>query len=104
MQYYYAIENYFLYLTEHTVGEVIKLDPGGSPRRVWGKSPTDSVLKILGEAEIQLQTELLENTTFKSGKQKLDFFCPILEVILKIKMFLYKLIICNRLFFVAIIF
>ncbi|XP_074194407.1 serine/threonine-protein kinase Nek1 isoform X4 [Rhinolophus sinicus] len=50
----------------HTLGEVIKLDPGGSPRRVWGKSPTDSVLKILGEAEIQLQTELLENTTFKS--------------------------------------
>ncbi|KAF6306759.1 NIMA related kinase 1 [Rhinolophus ferrumequinum] len=51
---------------KYTVGEVIKLDPGGSPRRVWGKSPTDSVLKILGEAEIQLQTELLENTTFKS--------------------------------------
>ncbi|XP_016055785.1 PREDICTED: serine/threonine-protein kinase Nek1 isoform X1 [Miniopterus natalensis] len=47
----------------HTVGGVIKLDPGGSPRRVWGKSPTDSVLKILGEAELQLQTELLENTT-----------------------------------------
>ncbi|KAM5309382.1 serine/threonine-protein kinase Nek1 isoform 3-T4 [Glossophaga mutica] len=51
---------------KHTVGEVIKLDPGGSPRRVWGKSPTDSVLKILGEAELQLQTELLENTTMTS--------------------------------------
>lgn len=50
----------------HTVGEVIKLDPGGSPRRVWGKSPTDSVLKILGEAQLQLQTELLENTTITS--------------------------------------
>uniref|UniRef100_A0ABK0LL27 non-specific serine/threonine protein kinase n=1 Tax=Rattus norvegicus TaxID=10116 RepID=A0ABK0LL27_RAT len=51
---------------KHTVGEVIKLDSSGSPRKVWGKSPTDSVLKILGEAELQLQTELLENTPFKS--------------------------------------
>ncbi|ERE92373.1 serine/threonine-protein kinase Nek1-like protein [Cricetulus griseus] len=50
----------------HTVGEVIKLDSNGSPRKVWGKSPTDSVLKILGEADLQLQTELLENTTSKS--------------------------------------
>ncbi|KAM5264316.1 serine/threonine-protein kinase Nek1 [Ctenodactylus gundi] len=48
---------------KHTMGEVIKLDPSVSPRKVWGKSPTDSVLKILGEAELQLQTELLENTT-----------------------------------------
>ncbi|XP_075866842.1 serine/threonine-protein kinase Nek1 isoform X3 [Microcebus murinus] len=51
---------------KHTVGEVIKLDPGGSPRKVWGKSPTESVLKILGEAELQLQTEVLENTTDRS--------------------------------------
>ncbi|XP_045141995.1 serine/threonine-protein kinase Nek1 [Echinops telfairi] len=51
---------------KHTVGKVIKLDPSGSPRKVWGKSPTDSVLKILGEAELQLQTELLENTTTRS--------------------------------------
>ncbi|XP_075842934.1 serine/threonine-protein kinase Nek1 isoform X4 [Microtus pennsylvanicus] len=51
---------------KHTVGEVIKLDSNGSPRKVWGKSPTDSVLKILGEAELQPQTELLENTAFKS--------------------------------------
>ncbi|XP_052018422.1 serine/threonine-protein kinase Nek1 isoform X4 [Apodemus sylvaticus] len=50
----------------HTVGEVIKLESNGSPRKVWGKSPTDSVLKILGEAELQLQTEVLENTHFKS--------------------------------------
>ncbi|KAG8504603.1 Serine/threonine-protein kinase Nek1, partial [Galemys pyrenaicus] len=49
----------------HTVGEVIKLDPGGSPRRVWGKSPTDSVLKILGEAELQPQTEILDNTSVR---------------------------------------
>ena len=52
------------------MGEVIKLDPGGSPRKVWGRSPTDSVLKILGEAELQLQTELLENTTIRSGEQR----------------------------------
>lgn len=51
---------------EHTVGEVIKLDSNGSPRKVWGKSPTESVLKILGEAELQHQTELLENTALKS--------------------------------------
>ncbi|XP_060237809.1 serine/threonine-protein kinase Nek1 isoform X3 [Meriones unguiculatus] len=51
---------------KHTVGEVIKLDPNGSPRKVWEKSPKDSVLKILGEAELQLQTELLENTAFKT--------------------------------------
>ncbi|XP_059100843.1 serine/threonine-protein kinase Nek1 isoform X2 [Peromyscus eremicus] len=51
---------------KHSVGEVIKLDSNGSPRKVWGKSPTDSVLKILGEAELQLQTELLENTAFES--------------------------------------
>ncbi|XP_075831298.1 LOW QUALITY PROTEIN: serine/threonine-protein kinase Nek1-like [Microtus pennsylvanicus] len=51
---------------KHTVGEVIKLDSNGSPRKVWGESPTDSVLKILGEAELQPQTELLENTAFKS--------------------------------------
>ncbi|NXG28705.1 NEK1 kinase, partial [Dromaius novaehollandiae] len=43
-----------------TPGEVIKLDIGKPHRKVWGKSPTDSVLKILGEAELQLQTELLE--------------------------------------------
>ncbi|NXO00134.1 NEK1 kinase, partial [Rhinopomastus cyanomelas] len=43
-----------------TLGEVIKLDIGEPHRKVWGKSPTDSVLKILGEAELQLQTDVLE--------------------------------------------
>lgn len=43
-----------------TMGEVIRLDIGEPRRKVWGKSPTDSVLKILGEAELQLPTELLE--------------------------------------------
>uniref|UniRef100_A0A8B9CLC4 non-specific serine/threonine protein kinase n=1 Tax=Anser brachyrhynchus TaxID=132585 RepID=A0A8B9CLC4_9AVES len=51
-----------------TMGEVIKLDFGEPHRKVWGKSPTDSVLKILGEAELQLQTELLEELDITNGK------------------------------------
>uniref|UniRef100_A0A8C4MVU9 non-specific serine/threonine protein kinase n=1 Tax=Equus asinus TaxID=9793 RepID=A0A8C4MVU9_EQUAS len=61
-----TLDTSFSATEKHTVGEVIKLDPGGSPRRVWGKSPTNSVLKILGEAELQLQTELLEITAVGS--------------------------------------
>ncbi|KAL6036298.1 hypothetical protein STEG23_024034, partial [Scotinomys teguina] len=61
-----ALDSSFSATQNHTVGEVIKLDSNDSPRKVWGKSPTDSVLKILGEAELQLQTELLENTGFES--------------------------------------
>uniref|UniRef100_A0A8C6BS86 non-specific serine/threonine protein kinase n=1 Tax=Monodon monoceros TaxID=40151 RepID=A0A8C6BS86_MONMO len=61
-----ALDTSFSVTEKRTVGEVIKLDPGGSPRKVWGKSPIDSVLKVLGEAELQLQTELLENTTIRS--------------------------------------
>ncbi|XP_058525991.1 serine/threonine-protein kinase Nek1 isoform X7 [Ochotona princeps] len=57
-----TLDSSFSATEKHTVGEVIKLDPNGSPRKVWGKSPTDSVLKILGEAELQPQTELLENS------------------------------------------
>ncbi|XP_044911621.1 serine/threonine-protein kinase Nek1 isoform X8 [Felis catus] len=60
-----TLDTSFSATEKHTVGEVIKLDPGGSPRKVWGRSPTDSVLKILGEAELQLQTGLLENTTIR---------------------------------------
>ncbi|KAF6095752.1 NIMA related kinase 1 [Phyllostomus discolor] len=62
----FTLDTSFFAADKHTVGEVIKLDPGGSPRKVWGKSPTDSVLKVLGEAELQLQTELLENMTMTS--------------------------------------
>ncbi|XP_036916299.1 serine/threonine-protein kinase Nek1 isoform X1 [Sturnira hondurensis] len=62
----FTLDTSYFATEKHTVGEVIKLDPGGSPRKVWGKSPTDSVLKVLGEAELQLQTELLENTTMTS--------------------------------------
>ncbi|XP_072479453.1 serine/threonine-protein kinase Nek1 isoform X11 [Notamacropus eugenii] len=52
--------------TEFTVGHVIKLDNEGSPRRAWGKSPTDSILRILGEAELQLQTQCFDEIALKN--------------------------------------
>ncbi|XP_039398262.1 serine/threonine-protein kinase Nek1 isoform X4 [Mauremys reevesii] len=58
-----TMEESFSGTERQTIGEVIKLDVGEPQRKVWGKSPTDSVLKILGEAELQLQTELLEEIT-----------------------------------------
>nr|XP_033798097.1 serine/threonine-protein kinase Nek1 isoform X2 [Geotrypetes seraphini] len=45
-----------------TVGEVIKLDVGEQPRRIWGRGPADSLLRVLGEAELQSQTEMLQGT------------------------------------------
>ncbi|XP_026702651.1 serine/threonine-protein kinase Nek1 isoform X2 [Athene cunicularia] len=54
-----------------TLGEVIRLDVGEPHRKVWGKSPTDSVLKILGEAELQLQTDLLEELDVINGTAEL---------------------------------
>ncbi|XP_058406323.1 serine/threonine-protein kinase Nek1 isoform X8 [Diceros bicornis minor] len=70
---------------KHTVGEVIKLDPGGSPRRVWGKSPTNSVLKLLGEAELQPQTELLENTTIRKISPEGEKYKPLITGEEKVK-------------------
>ncbi|NXL28961.1 NEK1 kinase, partial [Glaucidium brasilianum] len=55
-----SMEDSFCGTDRQTLGEVIRLDIGEPHRKVWGKSPTDSVLKILGEAELQLQTDLLE--------------------------------------------
>ncbi|XP_073433325.1 serine/threonine-protein kinase Nek1 isoform X2 [Dendrobates tinctorius] len=46
-----------------TVGGVIKMDLEERQRREWGKSPAESVMKILGEAQLQLQTELLQATS-----------------------------------------
>ncbi|XP_040189072.1 serine/threonine-protein kinase Nek1 isoform X7 [Rana temporaria] len=53
-----------------TVGAVIKLDEGDHQRREWGKSPAESVVKLLGEAQLQLQTEMLQlaNDTFHPEK------------------------------------
>ncbi|XP_034968114.2 serine/threonine-protein kinase Nek1 isoform X1 [Zootoca vivipara] len=53
-----------------TLGEVIKLDAAEPQRKVWGKSPTDSVLKILGEAELQLQTDLLDDLSITNEVSK----------------------------------
>ncbi|XP_052608303.1 serine/threonine-protein kinase Nek1 isoform X4 [Peromyscus californicus insignis] len=61
-----TLDSSFSASEKHPVGEVIKLDSNGSPRKVWGKSPADSVLRMLGEAELQPQTGLLENTAFES--------------------------------------
>ncbi|NWQ95849.1 NEK1 kinase, partial [Burhinus bistriatus] len=55
-----------------TLGEVIRLDIGEPHRKVWGKSPTDSVLKILGEAELQLQTDLLEDLDVRNEPDDLE--------------------------------
>ncbi|XP_039556109.1 serine/threonine-protein kinase Nek1 isoform X13 [Passer montanus] len=54
-----------------TLGEVIKLDVSEPHRKVWGKSPTDSVLRILGEAELQLQTDILEEQDEINGTAEL---------------------------------
>ncbi|XP_074085090.1 serine/threonine-protein kinase Nek1 isoform X12 [Macrotis lagotis] len=58
--------------TELTGGHVIKLDMEGSPRRAWGKSPTESVLKILGEAELQLQTQCFDEMTLQNEPDDLE--------------------------------
>ncbi|XP_009581823.1 PREDICTED: serine/threonine-protein kinase Nek1-like, partial [Fulmarus glacialis] len=55
-----------------TLGDVIRLDISEPHRKVWGKSPTDSVLKILGEAELQLQTDLLEELDVISDPDDLE--------------------------------
>uniref|UniRef100_A0ACB8E7D3 Uncharacterized protein n=1 Tax=Sphaerodactylus townsendi TaxID=933632 RepID=A0ACB8E7D3_9SAUR len=56
-----TMEGSFSGTEAQTIGEVIKVDVAEPQRKVWGKSPTDSVLKILGEAELQLQTDLLDD-------------------------------------------
>ncbi|XP_009980405.1 PREDICTED: serine/threonine-protein kinase Nek1 [Tauraco erythrolophus] len=53
-----------------TLGGVIKLDIGEPHRKVWGKNPTDSVLKILG-AELPPQTDLLEELEVTNGTAEL---------------------------------
>ncbi|KAH0616095.1 hypothetical protein JD844_026939 [Phrynosoma platyrhinos] len=52
------------------LGEVVKLDVGEPQRKVWGKSPTNSVLKILGEAELQLQTDLMDDLSITDEVSK----------------------------------
>ncbi|XP_066429639.1 serine/threonine-protein kinase Nek1 isoform X2 [Eleutherodactylus coqui] len=57
------IEDTICAADNNTIGGVIKLDLEERQRREWGKSPPESVVKILGEAQLQLQTELLQVTT-----------------------------------------
>ncbi|CAI9558485.1 unnamed protein product, partial [Staurois parvus] len=49
-----------LYTGQNLTVGVIKLDEGDHQRREWGKSPAESVVKLLGEAQLQLQTEMLQ--------------------------------------------
>ncbi|GCB74795.1 hypothetical protein scyTo_0003887 [Scyliorhinus torazame] len=46
-----------------TSGEVIKLFLKDEPRKVWEKEPSDTVLKALGEADLQLQTGVMLDAT-----------------------------------------
>ncbi|KAM5194431.1 serine/threonine-protein kinase Nek1 isoform 2-T2 [Mantella aurantiaca] len=55
-----------------TVGDVIKLDEGDHQRREWGKSPPESVVKLLGEAKLQLQTEMLQVTSGTLHTKKVE--------------------------------
>ncbi|MEE6461009.1 hypothetical protein FKM82_001169 [Ascaphus truei] len=57
------VEDTVLAAENVTIGGVILLDLGEPQRRLWGKDPVDSVLRILGEAQLQLQTELLQATS-----------------------------------------
>uniref|UniRef100_A0A4W3JHJ4 non-specific serine/threonine protein kinase n=1 Tax=Callorhinchus milii TaxID=7868 RepID=A0A4W3JHJ4_CALMI len=57
--------------TFQTEGEVIKLFSKDEPRKVWEKDPSDTILKVLGEADLQLQTGTLSGATANQndGKQ-----------------------------------
>ncbi|XP_078417118.1 serine/threonine-protein kinase Nek1 isoform X10 [Cetorhinus maximus] len=46
-----------------TSGEVIKLFLKDEPRKVWEKEPSDTILKALGEADLQLQTGMMSDAT-----------------------------------------
>ncbi|XP_020661142.3 serine/threonine-protein kinase Nek1 isoform X1 [Pogona vitticeps] len=61
-----TMEESLLATEANTLGEVITVDVAEPQRKVWGKSPTDSVLKILGEAELQLQTDLLDDLSINN--------------------------------------
>ncbi|XP_064190479.1 serine/threonine-protein kinase Nek1 [Anguilla rostrata] len=60
-----TLEETSLGTAERTSGEVIRLEVGQGevPRRAWGRSPDTQVLKVLGEAELQPITLLLENAS-----------------------------------------
>ncbi|XP_070613526.1 serine/threonine-protein kinase Nek1 isoform X17 [Erythrolamprus reginae] len=53
-------------------GEVIKLDVAEPQRKVWDNSSIDSVLKKLGEVELQLQTDLMDNLNITNESDDLE--------------------------------
>ncbi|KAL7981866.1 hypothetical protein Chor_000923 [Crotalus horridus] len=60
----------YIFPTAQTFGEVIKLDVAEPQRKVWDNSSIDSVLKKLGEAELQLETDLMDNLNITSEVSK----------------------------------
>ncbi|XP_051875709.1 serine/threonine-protein kinase Nek1 isoform X2 [Pristis pectinata] len=68
--------------TCQTSGEVIKLLIKDEPRKVWEKEPSDTVLKVLGEADLQIQTGMLLDTISTENNAK----GPLAEVDLALTM------------------
>uniref|UniRef100_A0A670XZ37 non-specific serine/threonine protein kinase n=1 Tax=Pseudonaja textilis TaxID=8673 RepID=A0A670XZ37_PSETE len=66
-----TMEESFSLTEAQTFGEVIKLEVAEPQRKVWDNSSIDSVLKKLGEVELQLQTDLMDNLNITNGKAKL---------------------------------
>ncbi|XP_068134909.1 serine/threonine-protein kinase Nek1 isoform X2 [Hyperolius riggenbachi] len=64
------VEDTFFPAEGVTIGGVINLEAGDHQRREWGKSPPESVVKILGEAKLQLQTELIKDITGSPSSTK----------------------------------
>uniref|UniRef100_A0A670XWK5 non-specific serine/threonine protein kinase n=1 Tax=Pseudonaja textilis TaxID=8673 RepID=A0A670XWK5_PSETE len=73
-----TMEESFSLTEAQTFGEVIKLEVAEPQRKVWDNSSIDSVLKKLGEVELQLQTDLMDNLNITNGKAKLNV-CPSAE-------------------------
>ncbi|XP_039182411.1 serine/threonine-protein kinase Nek1 isoform X5 [Crotalus tigris] len=65
-----TMEESFSRTEAQTFGEVIKLDVAEPQRKVWDNSSIDSVLKKLGEAELQLETDLMDNLNITSEVSK----------------------------------
>ncbi|XP_026555495.1 serine/threonine-protein kinase Nek1 isoform X3 [Pseudonaja textilis] len=65
-----TMEESFSLTEAQTFGEVIKLEVAEPQRKVWDNSSIDSVLKKLGEVELQLQTDLMDNLNITNEASK----------------------------------
>uniref|UniRef100_A0A2D4I329 non-specific serine/threonine protein kinase n=2 Tax=Micrurus lemniscatus lemniscatus TaxID=129467 RepID=A0A2D4I329_MICLE len=65
-----TMEESFSRTEAQTFGEVIKLEVAEPQRKVWDNSSIDSVLKKLGEVELQLQTDLMDNLNISNEMSK----------------------------------